>query len=113
MTSGMTRYEKIAISLPSRCAEHVRRAVKRGDAPSVSAYITAAIEERAAKRSLKEILDEDLEATGGPTTPEEKAWLHYVMGLAPPGSPKPPQPASLKGLYRYEPKRPRARNRRR
>jgi Arc/MetJ-type ribon-helix-helix transcriptional regulator len=101
------KYEKIAISLPLRAAEHVRRAVKRGEAPSVSAYITSAIEERAKQSSLRDMIDEALEATGGPMTPEEHAWVEYVMGPRPWKGRVPPQPAVLAGLYRYEPPRKR------
>jgi hypothetical protein len=43
----MTSFEKIAVSLPLQAAESARRAVRRGRATSVSAYIAEAIEEKA------------------------------------------------------------------
>jgi Arc/MetJ-type ribon-helix-helix transcriptional regulator len=102
MTIGM-KYEKIAISLPFRAAEHVRRAVKRGEAPSASAYIASAIEERANQSELRDEIDKSLEASGGPITPEERAWVEYVIGERPWTGPVPTQPPSMKGFYRYEP----------
>jgi antitoxin ParD1/3/4 len=90
----MTRYEKIAISLPLRAAESVRRAVQEGRAPSVSAYIADVIEEREERQSLAELLDEWLEESGGPPTPAERRWARYQLGDRR-GKP-PPTPASLK-----------------
>jgi antitoxin ParD1/3/4 len=82
-TGGMTRYQKIAVSLPSRAAENVRRAVRNGHAPSVSAYITSAIEEKYKNETLAEFLDEMLEETGGPMTSAEKRWADRVLGIKP------------------------------
>jgi Arc/MetJ-type ribon-helix-helix transcriptional regulator len=79
----MTRYEKIAISLPAHAAENVRRAVRRGEAASVSAYITAAIEERAKQRSLRSLLEETLAETGGPLTAAEIRTADRLLGFAP------------------------------
>ncbi len=67
----MTTYEKIAISLPTRAAEQARRAVKEGRAPSVSAYVVAAIEAKEASQSLEALFEEMLAETGGPLTPAE------------------------------------------
>lgn len=80
MIPGMTRYTKLAITLPSRAAEHVRREVKRGRATSVSAYIAAAVEEKAKRESLDDLLNEMLEASGGPLTPAEMRWADRVLG---------------------------------
>jgi Arc/MetJ-type ribon-helix-helix transcriptional regulator len=74
-------YEKIAISLPSRAAEHVRRAVRNGEAKSVSAYITDAIEEKAKTESLAEMLDKMLEESGGPMTTAEARWADRKLGV--------------------------------
>ena len=71
----MTRYEKIAISLPSHTAERVRRAVKNGEAPSASAYITNAIERKLTREEGIAMLDEWLEESGGPMTAEEKRMV--------------------------------------
>lgn len=50
---------KFAISLPDETAAAVRRAVDAGDAPSVSAYIAAAIEEKCARRRHQAIVTSD------------------------------------------------------
>ena len=75
-------YEKIAISLPSRAAEHVRRAVRKGEAKSVSAYITDAIEEKSKTETLAEMLDKMLEESGGPMTTAEARWADRKLGFA-------------------------------
>lgn len=83
MTVGMTRYYKIAISLPSRAAEHVRKAVRDGQAPSASAYIARAIEEQAKTETLGDLLDEMLAETGGPMTAAERRWAARALGITP------------------------------
>lgn len=80
MISGMTRrYEKIAITLPLRAAEHVRRAVRYGHAPSVSAYIATAVEEKAKKETAREFFDELLAETGGPMTAAERRETERLL----------------------------------
>ena len=83
-TAGMTTYEKIAISLPSRAAETIRRAVKHGRAKSVSAYIAAAVEEKTTKESFMELLEQMLEETGGPLTPAERRRADRELGYVAP-----------------------------
>jgi Arc/MetJ-type ribon-helix-helix transcriptional regulator len=83
MITSMTRYEKIAITLPLRAAENVRRAVRAGKAPSVSAYIAAAVEERTNKETLRDLLNEMLAETGGPTTPAERRQAEIQYGVRP------------------------------
>ena len=64
---------KIAISLPAPAVERARAAVRSGRAPSVSAYIAAALEEKAKLDDLASLLEEMLTETGGPLTAAEKA----------------------------------------
>jgi Arc/MetJ-type ribon-helix-helix transcriptional regulator len=78
----MTGYSKIAISLPPRAAEHVRRAVKAGRAASVSAYVATAIEDRAKREDLAALLDEMLAETGGPMTASERRAADRALGVA-------------------------------
>ena len=78
----MTVY-KITISLPSRAAEHVKRAVKSGRAPSASAYIAEAIEQKATSGRLDEMLEEMLERTGGPLTAAEIRQADRLLGITP------------------------------
>jgi hypothetical protein len=94
----MTRYEKIAISLPMRAAESVRRAVRRGDAPSVSAYVAEAVEEKAKHDDLAALLDEMLEETGGPMTPAEKRAIDRVIDFENPPN-TPPEKRRYPRLY--------------
>jgi len=79
----MTVY-KITISLPSHAAEHVKRAVRNGHAPSASAYIAKAIEEKANAGSLRDMIAEMLDETGGPATPAEKREADRLLGITKP-----------------------------
>lgn len=75
----MTGYHKIAISLPSKAAENVRRAVREGRAPSASAYVARAIEERAKLDDLATLLDEMLAESGGPMTAAERRAANRAL----------------------------------
>ncbi len=79
----MTVY-KITVSLTSRAAEHVKRAVRHGRTPSASAYITAAIEEKANAGDLDDMLDDMLDRTGGPMTPAEIRETERKLGITNP-----------------------------
>lgn len=83
MTTGMTTYEKIAVSLPSRAAESARRAVRQGRSPSVSAYVAAAIEDKAKLDDLAALLDDMLAESGGPLTAAERRTADRVLGIKP------------------------------
>lgn len=78
----MTRFEKIAVSLPSRAAQHARHAVQRGRASSVSAYIAEAIEEKAKLYDLAALLDEMLADSGGPLTAAERRAADRALGMS-------------------------------
>jgi hypothetical protein len=80
----MTTYQKIAVSLPSRAADSARRAVRRGWATSVSAYVAEAIEEKAKLHELSVLLDEMLAESGGPLTPGERREADRALGVAKP-----------------------------
>jgi len=71
MIPGMT-VRKIAVSIPGRTLARARRAVRRGRAASMSAYVTAAVEERVKLDELAQMLDEMLDETGGPLTAAER-----------------------------------------
>jgi hypothetical protein len=77
----MTPYKKLAVSLPSRAAESAQRAVRRGDAPSVSAYIARALEEKAKLYDLAALLDEMLAESGGPLTAAERRAADRALGI--------------------------------
>lgn len=72
---------KIAVSLPAELVEQVRRAVRRGAAPSVSAYVAQALAEKEQRDSLDELLDELLAASGGPLTKEELREADRLLGF--------------------------------
>jgi Arc/MetJ-type ribon-helix-helix transcriptional regulator len=63
---------KIAVSLPDELVARARRAVSRGRAESVSAYVAAALEEKVKLDDLEHLLSEMLEETGGPLSVAER-----------------------------------------
>jgi hypothetical protein len=88
MIAGMTS-AKVAISLPKAVLARARAAVRRGDAPSLSAYVCKALEEMTGDDDVIRMLDEMLEKTGGPPTPEEIRWADGVIGISKKRYPKP------------------------
>jgi Arc/MetJ-type ribon-helix-helix transcriptional regulator len=71
MIAGMTM-AKIAVSLPRELVRRARRAVGRGRAPSMSAYVAAAVEQKTKLDELDDLLQEMLAETGGPLTVAER-----------------------------------------
>lgn len=77
---GMTSM-KVAVSLPRETFERAKRAVGRGRAASLSAYVTAALDQKATFDELSDLLDEMLAETGGPMTAvEEKRIDRLIRG---------------------------------
>jgi hypothetical protein len=82
-TRGMTAV-KIAVSLPSETLERAKRAVRRGRAASVSAYVTAALDQKATLDELDDLLNEMLEESGGPmTSAEQRRTDELIVGPSP------------------------------
>jgi len=77
----MTEFEKIAVSLPAQAVKGARRAVLRGRAKSVSAYIASALEEKTKLYDLATLLDEMLAASGGPLTTAERRAADRALGI--------------------------------
>jgi len=77
----MIRYEKIAVSIPTHLVAKARRAVKQGESPSVSAFVAHAVEQKVMRDELEAMLDEWLEETGGPPTPEERRRARRKLAL--------------------------------
>jgi Arc/MetJ-type ribon-helix-helix transcriptional regulator len=74
--------EKIAVSLPRELVRRARGAVQRGRAPSLSAYMAGAIEQRARLDELQDLLDEMLIESGGPlTAAERRAARAALLGV--------------------------------
>lgn len=76
--TGMTTV-KIAVSLPAEAVKGARRAVKKGQAASVSAYVAAAIKQKAMSDDLEELLAELLEESGGPSTAAERREANRIL----------------------------------
>jgi antitoxin ParD1/3/4 len=71
---------KVAVSLPEELLAQAQRAVAEGRARSVSAYVAAAMAEKAKLDDLGSLLDEMLAETGGPLTARERKAADRVLG---------------------------------
>lgn len=80
MLDGM-KATKIAVSLPPRLVRQARSAVTRGLAPSVSAYVAQALEERAKLDDLTQMLDEMLAESGGGMSSDERRTAEELLGV--------------------------------
>ncbi len=79
MILGMTT-TKIAVSLPEQLVAQAQRAVAEHRAKSVSAYVAAALEEKAKLDDLASLLDEMLAETGGPLRARERRQADRALG---------------------------------
>lgn len=81
MVIGMATTRKVTITLPTQAVDAIRELVSEGKADSVSGFAQHAV-----KTSLDDVagwgavLAQALEETGGPMTPEERAWADEVLG---------------------------------
>lgn len=87
----MTKVAKLAISLPQEQVAQAREAVARGEASSVSSYVSAALAAVRPKFPGEEhdTLDDlvaDMIAEDGVPSPEAYAWADEVLGLTNPDS---------------------------
>ena len=62
------------MTVPDTVLAAARRDVKSGAVPSLSAWVTEAAEAKARRESLGHVLDDLLEASGGPLSEEETTW---------------------------------------
>jgi hypothetical protein len=69
---------KIAITLPPEQLARVRRAVRSGQAESVSGYIANVLAEHEQRESLRKLVDDLVEEHGEPTK-EERAWARRAL----------------------------------
>src|ERR1700730_6428934 len=79
MVDGMDT-AKITITLPDRQLEEIRKRVAAQNSPSVSGFIQQAVQkslENAAE--FRAIVDQALNATGGPLTPKERVWARRML----------------------------------
>lgn len=85
----MTRAAKITISLPREQVEQAREAVAKGEASSVSGYVSAALAAVAPvagdgdEDSLADFVA-DLIAEDGPPSAEAYAWADRVLAMSEP-----------------------------
>ncbi|HVV83583.1 MAG TPA: hypothetical protein VHE35_10945 [Kofleriaceae bacterium] len=72
---------KVAVTIPEHLLGRARAAVRRGEARSLSAYVSAALAEKTTMADLVRMLDEMLAASGGPLTKaEERAAERALYG---------------------------------
>jgi Arc/MetJ-type ribon-helix-helix transcriptional regulator len=80
MVLGMADTQKVTVTLPIDQVAAIRDLVRDGSTASVSGFVTAAValalEDRLA---FEELLDEGLQKTGGPMTPQEKRWADQII----------------------------------
>ena len=79
MVNGMAT-TKVTITLPDRQLEEIRKRVAAKESASVSGFIQQAVQkslENAAE--FRAIVDQALNATGGPLTPKERAWARRML----------------------------------
>ena len=74
--------QKIAVSLPPALVDQARNAVRKGRAPSVSAYVAAALEEKSKLDELDELLQEMLAESGGPLSAREREAADAALGVS-------------------------------
>lgn len=79
---SMITTTKIAVSLPEALVDRARGAVRSGRAASVSAYVAAALEEKAKLDDLSTLLEEMLEESGGPLTAAERRAADRELSAA-------------------------------
>jgi len=72
---------KIAVALPPALVSRMRQAVRRGDAASVSDYVSRAVEERSTRDNLGHMLDAMLAETGGPLTRAAQRTADEALGI--------------------------------
>ena len=69
------------VSVPSPTLARARHAVRKGRAASLSAYVTAAIEEKSKLDELDDLLTEMLAASGGPLSAKERRAADEALGV--------------------------------
>ncbi|MHB8296706.1 MAG: toxin-antitoxin system antitoxin subunit [Acidimicrobiales bacterium] len=71
---------RITVSVGEDAVRAAEAAVSAGRAPSVSAWVASAMNDRAHAENLAGVLA-DIRAELGPATDEETAWARSVLGL--------------------------------
>jgi Arc/MetJ-type ribon-helix-helix transcriptional regulator len=72
--------KKITITLPDRQLEEIRKRVAGQKAPTISGFIQQAVQKSLDNAAaFRAMVDEGLDATGGPPTPKERAWARRML----------------------------------
>lgn len=69
---------RVTVSIDTDTVAAAEAAVAAGEAPSLSAWVSAAMTQRARREQLRDVLAE-LRAELGPATDEETAWARSVL----------------------------------
>lgn len=72
---------KVAVSVPREILQRAKRAVRHGRAASLSAYVTAALEQKATFDELDAMHDAMLEESGGPMKRAEAKQVDRLLGI--------------------------------
>ena len=70
----MQTRSRVTVTVPDTVLAAARRDVESGAATSLSAWVTEAAEAKARRESLGQVLDDLLDACGGPLSQEEATW---------------------------------------
>ncbi|WP_109508376.1 toxin-antitoxin system antitoxin subunit [Nocardioides speluncae] len=77
----MAQMRKVTVTLPEAHVEAIRELVADGTADSVSGFVQHAVQVSLDDvTGWGEMLAQALEETGGPITPEERAWADKALG---------------------------------
>jgi Arc/MetJ-type ribon-helix-helix transcriptional regulator len=71
---------RVTVTVRREILAKAERQVRRGRAKSVSAWVDAAMEEKARREDLAALLSE-MKAENGPANAKEEAWARAVLGL--------------------------------
>ena len=70
---------RISITLPDRQLAEIRKRISKNGA-TVSGYIQRAVQKSLENNAeFEKMIEEALNATGGPPTPKERAWARKVL----------------------------------
>lgn len=74
------RRSRVTVSVRPQVLAAAESEVAAGHAPSVSSWVDRAMEEKARRDGLAEVLAQ-MRAENGPATAEEDAWARSALGL--------------------------------
>lgn len=71
---------RLTVTVRREVLAKAERQVKKGRAKSVSAWVDAAMDEKARREDLASLLAE-MKSESGPASAEDEAWARAVLGL--------------------------------